>query len=82
MAVDPNEQVEGVEIHILGKKKYPITQVNIPARMATELPEYLRRAIAINPTYDYQQVVASIWELGLRKLNGNLARGILKEKSE
>lgn len=72
------DPVEAVDVIILGHRGLPMARVRLQGDLVAGLGDFLDRAEKIRPDASIADVLRSIFELGSRKLNGNLARGILK----
>lgn len=73
------EKVVRVDVQFLGDRNYPLERAKLSGHLAEGFPDLYEKARKINPAITIDEVVRQIFDLGVRKLNANIARGILQE---
>jgi hypothetical protein len=78
--VNVERPVEKIVVQFLGLRGYPIgAPAKLSGPLAEGFPDLVDRAKKINPAVSEIELVRQIFDLGIRKLNANIARGILQE---
>jgi len=60
-------------------KKLSSVQAKLQGPIVEDFPALMEKAQKINPAVTIDEIVRQIFDLGKRKLNANIARGILQE---
>ena len=69
-------RVVRVKLWLLGERDFPEAVVTLPAHVVSDFPDLLARARGGTPGVSMDSVLYSVWRLGSRRLDENLARGI------
>jgi hypothetical protein len=70
------DDVEQIELWVLGRRRYPHTCVRLPEHLVSDLPELLDGAQALNPVVDADALLRTIFRLGCQQLRRNNERGV------
>jgi hypothetical protein len=73
------ESVKRIDFQFLGDRNYPVAFAKMAGPLAESFPELYEKARKINPAISVDEVVRQVFDLGVRKLHANIARGILQE---
>ena len=61
---------------VLGERNFPLATAKVPARHASDFPDLLEAARALNPITGPEDVIRAVWRLGCRRLWANLRHHI------
>lgn len=71
------EQVERVDLLILGPRQYPVAPlIKLPASLVGDLPDLLAEFQKQDPTVGFEAVMRAIVRLGMRRLRLNILKGV------
>ena len=71
------EQVERVDILILGPRRYPLAPlIKLPAALVEDLPDLLAEFQTQDPTVTFEALMRAIVRLGMRRLRINVLKGV------
>lgn len=73
------DPVERITVDFLGPRNFPTARAKLQGPLVEAFPDLLVRAQKINPAVTIDELMRQILDLGIRKLNANIARGILQD---
>ncbi|HXG71057.1 MAG TPA: hypothetical protein VNJ04_10675 [Gemmatimonadaceae bacterium] len=69
-------KITRIKLWLLADRGYPEGVVTLPEHVVGDLSELARRAAALTPGVSLHSVVETVWRLGCKRLDDNLARRI------